>query len=115
MLVSGSGPIGALCVLAVRHAGAREVVATDLVDAPLALVRRLGADRAVNLRADPKALDGDMVDKGRFDAVFECSGSGAGADDRAPRRAARRRRRAGRRRRRGRRSRSARWWRRSWW
>jgi L-idonate 5-dehydrogenase len=78
VLVSGSGPIGALCVLAARHAGAREVVATDLVDAPLALVRRLGADRAVNLREDPAALDGDMADKGRFDAVFECSGSGAG-------------------------------------
>ncbi len=78
VLVSGSGPIGALCVLAARHAGAREIVSTDLVDAPLALVRRVGADRTVNVRTDPTGLDDYKADKGRFDVVFECSGSGAG-------------------------------------
>ena len=77
VLVTGAGPIGALCVLAARHAGAREVVSTDLMDAPLAVVRRLGADAALNLRADPDALAPYAADKGRFDAVFECSGSAA--------------------------------------
>jgi L-idonate 5-dehydrogenase len=77
VLVTGAGPIGALCLLAVRHAGAREVVATDLLDEPLATVRRLGADVALNLRAQPDALAPYAVGKGTFDAVFECSGSGA--------------------------------------
>lgn len=77
VLVTGAGPIGALCVLAARHAGAREVVATDLADAPLAVVRRLGADAALNLRAQPDALAPYADAKGAFDAVFECSGSGA--------------------------------------
>ncbi|HET9019949.1 MAG TPA: L-idonate 5-dehydrogenase [Acetobacteraceae bacterium] len=77
VLVTGAGPIGALCLLAARHAGAREVVATDLADAPLAMAQRLGADAALNLRTDPQALAPYAADKGMFDAVFECSGSGA--------------------------------------
>jgi threonine dehydrogenase-like Zn-dependent dehydrogenase len=44
VLITGSGPIGALCVLVARHAGAREIVVTDLADAPLAAAKRVGAD-----------------------------------------------------------------------
>jgi L-idonate 5-dehydrogenase len=77
VLVTGAGPIGALCVLAARHAGAREVVATDLIDAPLAVVRRLGADAVHNLRTAPDSLAPYAAQKGIFDAVFECSGSAA--------------------------------------
>ena len=76
VLVTGAGPIGALCVLVARHAGAREVVVTDLADAPLAIARRIGADLALNTRADPAALDRFGADKGWFDVVFECSGAG---------------------------------------
>ena len=76
VLVTGAGPIGALCVLVARHAGAREVVVTDLADAPLAIARRIGADLAQNTRADPAALDRFGTDKGWFDVVFECSGAG---------------------------------------
>jgi L-idonate 5-dehydrogenase len=70
VLVSGSGPIGCLTVLAARVAGAAEVVVTDVSDAPLRVARDLGADRAVNVAAAP----GD-VGTG-FDAGFECSGNG---------------------------------------
>ena len=75
VLVTGAGPIGALCVLVARHAGAREVVATDLLDEPLALVRAAGADATVNMRSDAAGLDRFKADKGYFDVVFECSGS----------------------------------------
>ncbi len=77
VLVTGTGPIGALSILVARHAGAREVVATDLVDAPLALARRIGADLALNTRADPGALDRFSEGRGYFDVVIEASGSGA--------------------------------------
>jgi L-idonate 5-dehydrogenase len=77
VLVTGAGPIGALCVMVARHAGAREIVATDLAAAPLAMARRIGADTALNLREQPDALAPFAADKGWFDAVFECSGSGA--------------------------------------
>ncbi len=76
VLVTGTGPIGALAVLVARHAGAREVVCTDIVDAPLALARRIGADLALNTRAEPAGMDRFKADKGYFDTVFEASGSG---------------------------------------
>ena len=77
VLVTGAGPIGALAVLVARHAGAREVVATDLADEPLAIARRIGADDAINVRTDPAGLDRFANGKGYFDVVFEASGSGA--------------------------------------
>jgi L-idonate 5-dehydrogenase len=76
VLVTGTGPIGALCVLVARHGGAREIVATDLADAPLAMARRIGADLAFNLATDPQALEPFGADKGHFDVAFECSGAG---------------------------------------
>lgn len=76
VLVTGAGPIGALCAMVARHAGAREIVATDLLDAPLAVMRRVGADATFNTREDPAALDRFSADKGTFDVVFECSGAG---------------------------------------
>jgi L-idonate 5-dehydrogenase len=77
VLVTGTGPIGALALLVARHAGAREVVCTDIAPAPLVIARRLGADAALDTRADPAALDPYCAEKGHFDVVFEASGSGA--------------------------------------
>ena len=75
VLVTGAGPIGMLAMLVARHAGAKEVVITDLVDTPLAMARQLGADAAYNMRTTPDALDRFLPGKGAFDAVFEASGS----------------------------------------
>lgn len=77
VLVTGTGPIGALAILVARHAGAQEIVTTDLADAPLVIARRIGADHAVNMRTDPTGLDRFHANKGYFDVVFEASGSGA--------------------------------------
>jgi L-idonate 5-dehydrogenase len=77
LLVTGAGPIGCLALAVARHAGAREVVVTDLHAAPLLFARRMGADRTVAMSEDPDALRGYAVDKGYFDVVFEASGSAA--------------------------------------
>ena len=77
VLVTGTGPIGALAILVARHAGAREVVTTDLADAPLAIARGIGADEAINVRSDSTKLDRFSTGKGYFDVVFEASGSSA--------------------------------------
>lgn len=77
VLVTGTGPIGALAILVARHAGAREVVCTDIAPAPLSIARRLGADAALDTRADPDALAPYAAEKGCFDVVFEASGAGA--------------------------------------
>ena len=76
VLVTGTGPIGALAILVARHGGAREVVATDLAAAPLAIARRIGADAAIDVR-EAGALDRFAAGKGYFDVVFEASGSAA--------------------------------------
>lgn len=75
VLITGCGPIGALVAVAARHAGAAEVVVTDVVDEPLAIALRLGADRALNTATDPSALAPDAADKGRFGVLVECSGN----------------------------------------
>lgn len=80
VLVTGAGPIGALCVAVARHHGAAEVVATDLHDRPLAVAREMGATQVANVAADPDALAPFEADKGWFDVAFECSAAAPAID-----------------------------------
>jgi L-idonate 5-dehydrogenase len=73
VLVTGAGPIGALVVAAARHAGADEIVVTDLADAALDRAKAMGATRTVNVRRDPTGLAAYEADKGQFHVAFECS------------------------------------------
>ena len=75
VLVTGSGPIGALCIIAARRAGAAEVVATDVASQPLATATAVGADRTIDISHEPDALAPYAADKGTFDVMFEASGS----------------------------------------
>jgi L-idonate 5-dehydrogenase len=75
VLITGSGPIGALTILAARAAGAAEITVTDIAAAPLAIAAQVGADRVLNIAADPDALKAFEADKGSFDVLFECSGN----------------------------------------
>lgn len=74
-LVTGSGPIGVLAVIAARRAGAVEIVATDIADEPLAVAQCVGADATVNVAAEPDGLARYTADKGHFDIMFEASGN----------------------------------------
>src|SRR4029450_11388144 len=75
VLVTGGGPIGALCVVSARAHGAREIVATDMVDEALAKAREVGADRTINVVDEPDALAAYAANKGYFDVHFEASGN----------------------------------------
>jgi L-idonate 5-dehydrogenase len=75
VLVSGCGPIGALAIAAARVHGAAEVVATDIVDAPLAVARALGAHDTINVAADRGWVQRYAANKGTFDVMLECSGN----------------------------------------
>jgi L-idonate 5-dehydrogenase len=77
VLITGSGPIGALTCLAARHAGAARVTVTDVAAAPLAVVRRLGADETIDVAAEPSRIEAYQADKGWFDVAFEASGNPA--------------------------------------
>jgi L-idonate 5-dehydrogenase len=75
VFVSGCGPIGCLTIVAARHAGAREIVCSDIAAAPLQIARRLGADLAIDVGQTPDELKRFAEGKGAFDTVFECSGN----------------------------------------
>lgn len=75
VLVTGCGPIGILCILAARRAGADFIAATDLSDFTLGLARQAGADVTLNTAQVPEALAAYTQDKGRFDVLYECSGA----------------------------------------
>lgn len=75
VLITGCGPIGALSILAARRAGAAEIIATDVLDAPLEFARSAGADVVLNLARDPDALAPYQQGKGQLDILFECSGA----------------------------------------
>ena len=49
VLVTGVGPIGALVVAAAKMHGALEIVATDVVDEALVVVKNVGADHVINV------------------------------------------------------------------
>ena len=49
VLITGAGPIGIMAVAIARHVGARHVVITDVNDYRLALAKKMGATRAVNV------------------------------------------------------------------
>ncbi|WP_099825486.1 L-idonate 5-dehydrogenase [Oceaniglobus indicus] len=75
VLVTGCGPIGLLCILAARRAGAAEIVATDLADFTLGIAAANGADATVNVATTPDGLAPWTHDKGQFDVLLECTGS----------------------------------------
>ena len=75
VLVTGCGPIGALCIIAARRAGALEIVATDIADGACAKALEVGANRAVNTGRDAREMAGYAAEKGYFDVMFEASGN----------------------------------------
>ena len=78
VLVTGSGPIGAMAVAIVRHIGARFVVSTDINPYRLSLAAGMGADRVVDVSRE--SLEEVMADLGMtegFDVGMEMSGSEA--------------------------------------
>ena len=77
VLITGSGPIGALCVVAARINGAQQVVVTDVTDAPLEYALKVGADRVINVLKSPDELAALAAVKGSMDVMFEASGNGA--------------------------------------
>ncbi|WP_176085327.1 L-idonate 5-dehydrogenase [Martelella sp. HB161492] len=75
VLVSGCGPIGALCIVSARAHGAREIVVTDVMDDVLPYAEAVGANRVINVARNPDALAAYGAGKGSFDVMFEASGN----------------------------------------
>lgn len=76
VLISGAGPIGLLVLAAARHAGATDIIVTDLTDAALMRAREMGAGQVINVATDADALLPLQRDKGQIDLIFDCSAAG---------------------------------------
>ena len=77
VMVTGCGPIGVMCVLAARRAGAAKVIAVDISDFTLEFAKRAGADSVINSLTQPEAFEVLRSGKGQVEALIECSGSEA--------------------------------------
>jgi len=74
-LITGAGPIGIMAAAVAKHVGARHVVITDINPYRLALAKKMGATRAVNVAHTP--LADVMAELGMtegFDVGLEMSG-----------------------------------------
>jgi len=73
VLITGAGPIGLVCLLAAKAAGATTVILSDIKDERLEVAKKLGATLTINAKEDVKSvLDqlGHIVD-----FTIECSGA----------------------------------------
>ncbi|MGM9471724.1 L-idonate 5-dehydrogenase [Pseudarthrobacter sp. YS3] len=72
VLVIGSGPIGSLIVAVAKRAGAAEIIAVDMHEAPLKIARAVGATGTI------LATDAGSIEAVQADVVLESSGNHRG-------------------------------------
>lgn len=78
VLITGAGPIGCMASALARHAGARQVVVTDVNPRRLALALQLGANRVVDVRQEQLSdIQSELGMREGFDIGLEMSGSPA--------------------------------------
>ncbi len=82
VLITGAGPIGLMASAVAAHAGARNVVVTDVNPFRLELATLMGATRAVDIRSeDLRQVQRDLGMTEGFDVALEMSGSPAAMQD----------------------------------
>ena len=76
VLITGAGPIGCMAASVVRHAGARNVVVTDVNPWRLELATKMGATRVVDVRnEDLGSIQSELGMTEGFDVGLEMSGN----------------------------------------
>ncbi|UQN07781.1 L-threonine 3-dehydrogenase [Deinococcus sp. QL22] len=77
VLITGAGPIGVMAAAVAKHAGARQVVVTDINDYRLELALQMGATRAVNVAREDlwTVATSELGMTEGFDVGLEMSGS----------------------------------------
>jgi len=75
VLITGAGPIGLMAIAIAKHAGARNVVITDVNEYRLDLARKMGATVALNVKnSSVRDLYSSLGIKEGFDVGLEMSG-----------------------------------------
>ena len=75
--IVGAGTMGALALLASLRIGARDVLAVDVNDERLAIMRQLGASEVVNVSGAEQAEQAKSAAGRGYDVVLDASGSAA--------------------------------------
>jgi 2-desacetyl-2-hydroxyethyl bacteriochlorophyllide A dehydrogenase len=75
--IVGAGTMGALALLASLRIGARDVLAVDVNDERLAIMRQLGASAVVNVSGAEQAEQANSAAGSGYDVVLDASGSAA--------------------------------------
>jgi threonine 3-dehydrogenase len=76
VLITGAGPIGVIAAAIARHAGAKNIVVTDVSDYRLALAKGAGADLTVNVASTRiKDAQRSLGMREGFDVGLEMSGA----------------------------------------
>ncbi|MDO5701489.1 MAG: L-threonine 3-dehydrogenase [Bowdeniella nasicola] len=82
VLITGAGPIGVMAAAIAQHAGARNVVVTDVSPERLELARSAGATRAVDISAQSvHDVQRELGMREGFDVAMEMSGNPAAMGD----------------------------------
>ncbi|MFN3169485.1 MAG: L-idonate 5-dehydrogenase [Hyphomicrobiales bacterium] len=77
VLVTGAGPIGALCIAVAARQGAEMIIATDISDFTLETAMKMGASETVNVATSAAQMDRFKTPPDGFDVVLECSAAQA--------------------------------------
>ncbi|MFZ9009249.1 MAG: L-idonate 5-dehydrogenase [bacterium] len=72
VLISGSGTIGCMVLLAAKLDGAEQVTMVDVLEEPLAIARKVGADQTLCVKPSA-APSPELINE--FDVAFEVSGA----------------------------------------
>jgi len=81
VLITGAGPIGCMAAAIAKHAGARNIVVTDINPFRLGLAQKAGATRTVNPEKESLAtVQKELGMKEGFDVAMEMSGSPSALD-----------------------------------
>lgn len=82
VLITGAGPIGCMAVAIAKHAGARKIVITDVNPDRLALAKRMGATRTVDVSKEKlPAVQKEIGMREGFDIGLEMSGNPKALND----------------------------------
>jgi threonine 3-dehydrogenase len=81
VLITGAGPIGCMAAAIARHAGARQVVVSDINPYRLNLAKTVGATRVVDVTKEKISdIQKELGMKEGFDVAMEMSGNPAALD-----------------------------------
>lgn len=82
VLVTGAGPIGVMAVAVLKHAGARNIVVTDINPYRLKMAKEMGATEVVDVRSEKiEEVMNKLGMKEGFDVGLEMSGNASAFND----------------------------------